>query len=64
MDDRPPTRDRRSDREPRMGEPGWYPDHTEERRADFARTTPADRVLEAIELSRVVTTLSATSRRR
>ena len=44
---------------PRMGEKGWFPDHTAERRADFARTTPGERVAEAIELSRVTTRLAA-----
>ena len=50
-------------RRPRMGEPGWFPDHSAERRAEFARTTPADRVAEAITLSEVATT-AATRRRR
>lgn len=48
---------------PRMGERGWYPDHAAERRADFERTTPAERVAEAIELSTVVTTLAVAGRR-
>lgn len=42
-------------REPRMGEPGYYPDHAAERRVEFTRTTPGERVAEAIELSRVAT---------
>jgi hypothetical protein len=37
---------------PRMGQPGYFPDHVEEQRADFRRTTPAQRVMEGIELSR------------
>jgi hypothetical protein len=45
-----------------MGEPGWYPDHTAERRADFAHTTAADRILEALELTEVVTRLAAAGR--
>ena len=49
---------------PRMGEPGWFPDHGEERRAEFARTTPAGRIAEAIALSDVVTTLAVAGRHR
>jgi hypothetical protein len=48
-----------------MGEKGWFPDHTAERRAEFAKTTPAERVAEAIELSRTATRLAvAASQRR
>jgi hypothetical protein len=47
-----------------MGEPGWFPDHTSERRAEYARTTPAERVAEAIELSRTATRLAALARER
>ena len=50
--------------EPEMGERGWFPDHTAERRAEFVRTTPSDRVAEAIGLSKVATTLAAAGRRR
>jgi hypothetical protein len=46
-----------------MGEKGWFPDHTAERRADFARTTPAERVAEAIELSRTATRIAAAAHR-
>jgi hypothetical protein len=42
-----------------MGEPGWFPDHTAERRAEFAQTTPGERVAEAIVLSRTVTGIAA-----
>jgi hypothetical protein len=45
---------------PRLpGEPGWFPDHTEERRVEFARTTPAERIAEAIELSELATSLAS-----
>jgi hypothetical protein len=50
---------RRHNRQPKMGERGWFPDHTAERRAEFTRTTPGERVAEAIELSRVATQLAA-----
>jgi hypothetical protein len=50
------------ERRPRMGERGWFPDHAAERRADFARTTPASRVQEAIRLSKVATRVAAASR--
>jgi hypothetical protein len=49
---------------PRMGEPGWYPDHTRERREEYRRTTPGERVAEAIEVSRFVTRLAAIGRER
>ena len=42
-----------------MGEKGWFPDHTAERRAAFARTTAGERVAEAIAVSRTVTRLGA-----
>ena len=47
-----------------MGEKGWFPDHTAERRAEFASTTPAQRVAEAIELSRAATRIAARAHRR
>ena len=47
------------EREPRMGERGYLPDHTAERRAAYRRTIPGERVAEAIELSRVATRLAA-----
>ena len=46
-------------RSPRMGEPGYLPDHTAERRAAYRSTTPGERVAEAIELSRTATKLAA-----
>jgi hypothetical protein len=45
-----------------MGEKGWFPDHTAERRAEFPRTTPGERVAEAIELSRIATQLAVDAR--
>ena len=48
---------------PKMGEKAWFPDHTAERRAEFARTTPGERVAEAIELSRTATRLAVAARR-
>jgi hypothetical protein len=50
-------------RAPKMGEKGWFPDHTAERRAEFARKTPAERVAEAIELSRAATRIAARAHR-
>jgi hypothetical protein len=46
-----------------MGEPGWFPDHTAERRAALARTTAGQRVAEAIELSRTATKIAAAAHR-
>jgi hypothetical protein len=47
-----------------MGEPGYLPDHTAERRAAYRRTTPGERVAEAIEISRMATKLAALGARR
>lgn len=47
-----------------MGEPGYLPDHTAERRHEYRRTTPGQRVAEAIEVSRTVTKLAALGARR
>ena len=47
-----------------MGQPGYYPDHARERRLEFTRTTPGERVAEAIELSRVATRLAVLGARR
>jgi hypothetical protein len=62
------TRDESSDsgrnRAPKMGEPGYFPDHTAERRAEYRRTTPGQRVAEAIEASRTVTRLAVLAARR
>jgi hypothetical protein len=44
---------------PTMGKPGYLPDHTAERRAAYRRTTPGERVAEAIEVSRTATKLAA-----
>jgi hypothetical protein len=43
----------------RMGLPGYVPDHSKERRADYLRSTPAERLEEAISLSRTATRLAA-----
>jgi hypothetical protein len=51
-------------RPPKMGEPGYFPDHTAERRAEYRRTTPGQRVGEAIEVSRTVTKLAVLAARR
>jgi hypothetical protein len=48
---------------PKMGEQGWFPDHTAERRAELAHTTPAQRVAEAIVLSRTATRVAAAAHR-
>jgi hypothetical protein len=45
-------------RPPRNGERGFYPDHDAERREEYKRTTPGQRVAEAIEISRFATTLA------
>src|SRR2546423_4701392 len=54
---------RRRTRPPKMGERGWFPDHTAERRIEFTRTTPGERVAEAIELSRLGTRMAALGHR-
>jgi hypothetical protein len=42
-----------------MGLPGYMPDHRPERRADYLRSTPGERLAEAISLSRSATRLAA-----
>jgi hypothetical protein len=49
---------------PKMGEPGYFPDHTAERRAEYRHTTPGQRVAEAIEVSRTATKLAVRAARR
>jgi len=44
---------------PRMGEPGWLPDEDAIRRAEYLRTTPGERVAEAIAISRTATKIAA-----
>jgi hypothetical protein len=46
-----------------MGEPGWLPDHADERRQDYAGTTPGERVAEAIALSKTATKIAAAAQR-
>lgn len=42
-----------------MGAPGFFPDHALERREEYPRFTPAERVAQAIRLSRVATRIAA-----
>ncbi len=42
-----------------MGQPGWLPDEDAIRRAEFAATTPGERVAEAISISRTATKIAA-----
>jgi hypothetical protein len=61
------TRDRRGEegsKAPVMGQPGWLPDHTAERRAEYRRTTPGERVAEAIALSRTATKIAVAAQQR
>ena len=58
------TSGRSGKRRPKMGEPGYFPDHTAERRVEYRRTTPGQRVAEAIEVSRTVTKLAVLAARR
>ena len=44
---------------PKMGQPGWLPDEDAIRRAEFAATTPGERVAEAISISRTATKIAA-----
>jgi hypothetical protein len=53
----------RSNETPKPGERGWFPDHTAERRAELARTTPSQRVAEAIALSRAATRVAVAAQR-
>jgi hypothetical protein len=46
-----------------MGTPGYFPDHAQERRVELARSTPGERVAEAIRLSRLATRLAVLGRR-
>ena len=55
--------DRIDRRRPTMGEAGWFPDHAAERDDAFTRTTPAERVMDAIELSELATNLAAAAAR-
>lgn len=48
-----------TERKPRNGEKGFYPDHDAERRAEYQRTTLAERVAEGIRLSRTMTRIAA-----
>jgi hypothetical protein len=47
-----------------MGQPGWIPDHTAERRAEYRRTTPGERVAETIALSRIATKIAVAAQQR
>jgi len=44
------------------GSRAYLPTHASERRRDFLRTTPAERVAEAISLSRTATRIAAAAR--
>lgn len=46
-----------------MGQPGWFPDHAEERREEYRRATPGERIAEAIAISRTATKLAAAAYR-
>ncbi|MBD0328982.1 MAG: hypothetical protein ICV64_02625 [Thermoleophilia bacterium] len=48
--------------EPRMGEPGYFPDEDAIRRAEFTATTPVERVMEGIALSRLGTRVALAGR--
>jgi hypothetical protein len=49
---------------PKMGQPGWFPDEDGIRRAEFAATTPGERVAEAISISRTATKIAASVQQR
>ncbi len=51
-------------RAPRMGKPGWLPDHTVEWSEEYKRTTPGERVAEAISISRTATKIAAATAHR
>jgi hypothetical protein len=46
-----------------MGQPGWLPDHAEERREEYRRTSPGERIAEAIAISRTATKVAAAAYR-
>jgi hypothetical protein len=48
---------------PRMGQPGWLPEEDAIRREEFRRTTPGQRVAEAISISRTATKIAASAQR-
>ncbi|MEX2211241.1 MAG: DNA methyltransferase [Gaiellaceae bacterium] len=48
---------------PRMGEPGWFPDEDAIRRQEYGSTTPAERVMEGIALSRFATRVAVSGRK-
>lgn len=50
--------------QPRNGEQGFLPDHIAERREEFRRTTPGQRVAETIAISRTVTKIAAATAHR
>ncbi len=54
----------KANRAPRMGEPGWLPDHTAAWREEYRWMTPGQRVAEAIALSRTVTKIATAAYRR
>lgn len=60
----PRSRADRRQNVPAMGTPGYYPDHAAERRAELATSTPAQRLADAIRISRVATRLAAAGRDR
>jgi hypothetical protein len=55
--------DRTAGAAPKMGQPGWFPDHDAERRDEYRRTTPGERVAEAISISRTATKIAAAVQR-
>jgi transcriptional regulator with XRE-family HTH domain len=42
-----------------QGSPGFFPDHDAERSWEYARSTPAERVIEAMRLSATATALAS-----
>lgn len=48
-----------TERKPRNGERGFYPDQDAELRAYYLRTTPSERLAEGIRLSRQLTRFAA-----
>jgi hypothetical protein len=49
---------------PKMGQPGWLPDEAAIRRAEFRSTTPTQRVMEGIALSRFATRVAVSRPKR
>jgi hypothetical protein len=58
------VREKFREHRPRNGERGYFPDHAAERRDEFRRTTPEERIMEGIALSQFSTRVAVAGRKR